>query len=118
MKWFLLLFLIAYPVNAFCQPRIIILEKKEKKEPGHPERVWNRDPFATPGEAAGKVPAGEQSDSLKISAIMLGPNRAAAVINGQTVRVGDVLFDMKVIDISKNSVILRPVNNRGIQKIK
>ena len=44
---------------------------------------------------------------LQLTAILQGPDRAAAVVNGTILRPGDAFLDMLVLEIVKNRVLFQ-----------
>jgi len=62
---------------------------------------WGRNPFLTEAETSGP-----QADNLKVKAIILGPPRAVAVVEGQTVQVGEKIAGETVAEIRADEVIL------------
>jgi len=63
---------------------------------------WGRDPF---------VPiVGERFVSMKLTAIIYNDKKPAAIVNNKIIYVGDSVDGQKVVDITKQYVILRGVN--------
>lgn len=44
---------------------------------------------------------------LELKGTIVGPKKAMAIINGQYYRIGDMIGDFRIVDISKNKVMLR-----------
>lgn len=73
-----------------------------------------KDPFRSPilppkagaGGGADRSKAPEPPP-LRLTAILQGPGRAAAVVNGTILRPGDTFLDMTVQEIAKNRVLFR-----------
>lgn len=60
---------------------------------------WGRDPF---------VPiVGERFVSMKLTAIIYNDKKPAAIVNNKIIYVGDSVDGQKVVDITKQYVILR-----------
>lgn len=75
---------------------LIIPSKKIANAP------WGRDPFAPlTGDEVGK-PA-----NLKLTAIIYNAKKPSAIVNNKIIYVGDNVDGQKVIDITKQYVILR-----------
>ena len=60
---------------------------------------WGRDPFTLGG-------AGEEAHGLHLSGILWDPAKPLAIINGQTVQVGDQLGEYRVLSIDRETVTL------------
>ncbi len=68
------------------------------------EMQWGPDPFLP------KVPMGEQSSSdrkFDLSAVILGGERPAAVMDGKVVHKGDVIGSYHVLRILTDTVVLK-----------
>lgn len=66
-----------------------------------------RPPGAGAGTAAG-MPAGYEDQPQGVQAVFVRPNgKSTALVNGQMLRLGDKVNDMKVIRISDRGVVLR-----------
>src|SRR5258706_8478563 len=66
------------------------------------------DPTRPPGsgslESAGEAP---QAAALQLQSILLSPQRKIAVINGQTVKIGERVGDATLLAISETGVVLK-----------
>lgn len=62
--------------------------------------------LAAPRQEAGGTPA-----APVLQSVMIGARRAQAIINGQTVQVGDRVGDARVATISEAEVVLRSGKN-------
>lgn len=63
---------------------------------------WGRDPF---------VPiVGERFMSMKLTAIIYNDKKPAAIVNNKIIYVGDSVDGQKVVDITKQYVILRGID--------
>lgn len=73
-----------------------------------------KDPFrpAIVPHVAGKT-AADELPPLFLTAVMQGSGSAAAVVNGTILRPGDAFLDMKVLEITKTSVLFQ----RGAGKV-
>jgi hypothetical protein len=60
---------------------------------------WGRDPFAPI--------VGERFVSMKLTAIIYNDKKPAAIVNNKIIYVGDSVDGQKVVDITKQYVILR-----------
>lgn len=68
--------------------------------------VFALDPTRPPaGRVATDAPA-EASATLHLQAILRGPERASAVINGQNLKVGDRLGDARLVAVRPHSVVI------------
>ena len=66
-----------------------------------------RDPFAGgSGESRAMAIDGDAAAPLALPAVFLGNSRAAAVVDSQLVRIGDVIGGYTVRDISAGEVVL------------
>lgn len=65
------------------------------------------DLFVSAGRAAEKEPSGLQS-------VIIAPGRRAAIINGQTVELGDKIGDERLIEVDEHSVVLRGKQGRQV----
>lgn len=75
-------------------------QEKEEASGGKPLK-WGRDPFS------GRVYAGGQEEGgLNLVGIMFDKNNPAAIINDEIVEVGDKVNGNKIIEITKDRVIL------------
>jgi MSHA biogenesis protein MshK len=51
-----------------------------------------------------------------LQSVLVGPQRAEAIINGQLVKIGDKFGDARVVKIDESEVVLR--NGKDVQKLK
>jgi hypothetical protein len=65
---------------------------------------WGRNPFLTEAEAA-KLLAGGQ-EGLRVKAIIMGPPKPVATIDGKAVAVGEKVGEATVVAINRDSVVL------------
>lgn len=66
---------------------------------------WGRDPFVPlTGDGLGKP------GNLKLTAIIYNANKPSAIVNNKIIFVGDSVDGQKVIDITKQYVILRGIS--------
>lgn len=75
-----------------------------------------KDPFRSPISPRDERVERQKTPELpplQLTAILMGPGRTAAVVNGTILRPGDTYLDMKVLDITKNQVLLQ----RGVGKV-
>lgn len=72
------------------------------------------DPTRPPAAIGGvaNVPAAE----LVLQSVLVSPGRVSAIINGQTVKLGDKLGEAKVVKIGESEVVLR--DGKGEQTLK
>ncbi|HBS79046.1 MAG TPA: Type II secretory pathway component [Pseudomonas sp.] len=64
------------------------------------------DPTQPPtGRLAADAPA-EAAASLHLQAILRGPGRASAVINGNILRVGDRVGDARILAVHRHAVVI------------
>lgn len=68
--------------------------------------VFAKDPTQPPaGRVVIDTPA-EAAEPLRLQAILRGPERAAAVINGQTLEIGERIGDARVLAVRPHSVVI------------
>jgi len=80
-----------------------------KTKVGQDKLSWVRDPFS------GKLYSSTSEMELRLEGILWDPKKPAAIINGEVVKVGDVLASgSRVIAIKQNSVII----NDGARNIE
>ena len=79
-------------------------------DPTRPPTALGAPVDATNGEPP--VPAGPNLQS-----ILVAPTRVEAIINGKTVKVGDMVGEAKVIKISDNEVVLRNGKEKQVLKL-
>lgn len=64
------------------------------------------DPTQPPtGRVAGDAPA-EAAADLHLQAILRGPGRASAVINGNILRVGDRVGEARILAVHRHAVVI------------
>ncbi len=87
-----------------------------------PDRVvvertpWGRNPFLTEEEEAGaREPEVEE---LKIKAIIVGPPRSVATLDGQAVLVGEMIGGETVLDIRQDAVVLEKGGRKRVLRIR
>ncbi len=68
--------------------------------------VFALDPTLPPGgQVLSDTPSAAQT-VLRLQAIVRGPDRVSAVINGQTLMVGDRLGDVRILAIRPHAVVI------------
>jgi hypothetical protein len=69
---------------------------------------WGRDPFARPfaGAAVAQQNLGTASQGKKLTGIIYGEDNRIAILDGETIREGDKVGDLKLAQIRPNSVVL------------
>ena len=72
------------------------------------------DPTRPPAAPSGAVSVA--TAELVLQSVLISPGRMIAIINGQTVKLGDTFGDAKVVKISESEVVLRDGNN--VQTLK
>ena len=85
----------------------------ELKDPTRPPDYLLVKPVSVPGtgvQAGGTAPA----SGFVLMSTMISGARRAAVINGELVRKGDKLGDMKVVDIEPYKVLLKGADKKII----
>lgn len=87
--------LAAYPFGAYCQP----------SSSGN-KRLWDKDPFAPPASVDLKIQEKEEGPAVEVSAILYSGEHSSAVINGNTLHIGDEFQGQKILDIKRTYVIL------------
>lgn len=69
--------------------------------------AFAKDPTQPPaGRVAASDAPAEAAEPLRLQAIVRGPARVAAVINGQTLKVGDRIGDARVLAVRPHSVVI------------
>lgn len=69
-----------------------------------------RDPTRPPGVAGVRVTPGERvppTGGLKLQSILVSPERRAAIISGQVVRLGESVQGHRLVAIGEGEVVLR-----------
>lgn len=85
-----------------------------------PDRVvvertpWGRNPFLTEEEKAGA----REPEELKIKAIIVGPPRSVATLDGQAVLVGEMIGGETVLDIRQDAVVLEKGGRKRVLRIR
>lgn len=75
--------------------------------------AWAADPTAPPVRA--QVAAGEQAapvEALKLYAVVRNRGLSRAVINGQSLVVGDSIFEARVVEIRPQAVLIERQGSR------
>jgi MSHA biogenesis protein MshK len=70
------------------------------------------DPTRPPNYQQNTTTTGESK--LRLSSILIGPQRRIAVINDQTLKVGDSIMDYKIIKIEAKAVTLKQADDSTI----
>ena len=68
--------------------------------------VFAVDPTQPPAERVVSDAVTQAPEELHLQAILRGPERASAVINGQNLKVGERLGDMCVLAVRRHSVVI------------
>jgi hypothetical protein len=76
----------------------------QRRAPRSDKGAWGRNPFAS-SPVASHGPVSRRGDFL-LNGIMWDEKKPSAIINGDMVMVGDSVGSYKVVDISKDRVIL------------
>lgn len=72
------------------------------------EPVWGKDPFVPKVHVTGVKGAPVTSgESFVLTAVLLGGERPAAILNGWVVQVGDTVLGHNITRITKKSVFIR-----------
>lgn len=75
--------------------------------------AWAADPTAPPVRA--QASAGEQAapvEALKLYAVVRNRGLSRAVINGQSLAVGESIFEARVVEIRPQAVLIERQGNR------
>ena len=64
-----------------------------------------------PGGTGKSLGTAEDAASLQLQSVIVSPERKVAIINGQTVKLGEKVGDAIVVKISESEVVLRNGNN-------
>ncbi len=75
---------------------------------------WGRDPFSS----GANTPEDIEFEGLVVNGIMWDKDNPLAIINDDVVKVGDKLGDLKVVEITKTSVILEQNGERHTLGLK
>ena len=78
------------------------------RDPTRPPAVLEMAPDGSGGANANAGP--------RLQSVLISPSRRVAVINGQTVTVGDKIGDAQLVKISEGEVVLR--NGKILQTLK
>lgn len=72
------------------------------------EPVWGKDPFV-PKVRIGQDKGApiEVKDHFVLTAVLLGGEKPAAIINGSVVQVGDKVNNFRVVKITRKSIFLK-----------
>ena len=73
------------------------------------------DPTQPPAATGGV--ANVATAELVLQSVLVSPGRMIAIINGQTVKLGDKLGEAKVVKISESEVVLRDAKNEQTLKL-
>lgn len=93
--------------------KVLLLEEKEERKNVDVTGILVRDPFNWSPEVVRKYKAvfdqmvADTFKGLDLSGIIYNQNIPMAIINRKLVRVGDMLGEIQVREISRNSVVLR-----------
>ncbi|HJV83165.1 hypothetical protein [Noviherbaspirillum sp.] len=74
------------------------------------------DPTRPPVAASSELASGQAAAGPILQSILISPHRAEAIINGQTVKVGDKVGEAKVVRITESEVFLR--SGKDLQALK
>lgn len=78
------------------------------------------DPTVPPAVVAGDASAGDKAQPVPsgpvLQSVLISPTRVVAIINGQTVKVGDKYGEARVVRIAEGEVVLR--NGNQLQTLK
>jgi len=84
-------------------------------EPIDEKTPWGRNPFFTEAETGReKSPV---DDRFQVRAIIMGPSKPVAAIDGRTVTVGEKVGDETVVEIRPNAVVLEKDGRKRILRI-
>jgi hypothetical protein len=75
---------------------------------------WGRNPFLTPEEETKKP---SLPDGLQVKAIITGPPRSIATVDGKTIMVGDKVGEEIVREIHSDSVVLERAGEKRILRV-
>ncbi|MGQ0510909.1 MAG: hypothetical protein ACT4P9_09875 [Betaproteobacteria bacterium] len=79
-------------------------------------------PFADPTQPPGATPGGTDSatgapEGPRLQSVLIAPNRRVAVIGGQTVPLGGMYGEFRVVRISEGEVVLQAGQERQTLKL-
>ncbi|MFQ5542473.1 MAG: hypothetical protein ACE5E2_06540 [Candidatus Binatia bacterium] len=89
-----------------------------------PDRVvdertpWGRNPFLTEEEEAKVTEPEPEVEELKIKAIIVGPPRSVATLDGRAVLVGEMIGGETVLDIRQDAVVLEKGGRKRVLRIR
>ncbi|MFQ5540494.1 MAG: hypothetical protein ACE5FB_08820 [Candidatus Binatia bacterium] len=89
-----------------------------------PDRVvdertpWGRNPFLTEEEEARAGEPEPEVEELKIKAIIVGPPRSVATLDGRAVLVGEMIGGETVLDIRQDAVVLEKGGRKRVLRIR
>jgi MSHA biogenesis protein MshK len=75
------------------------------------------DPTRQPAELSVLPISGVRANApknIKLQSIIISPERRAAIINGQTVKVGDPVDDETLVEVNEGSVVLQGKQGRKV----
>lgn len=76
------------------------------------------DPTRPPGALPGELePAAGAPEAPRLQSILIAPNRRVAVIGGQTIPLGGMYGEAKVVRITEGEVVLQTGQERQILKL-
>jgi hypothetical protein len=105
MKFILCIMIVFVFSGAALSTNISDIKLDELKKP--PEAIWGRDPFLTYEDRYRKeAPPEEARPDFKIDGIISNGRKALVIIDGGFYRKGDVIYDFRIADISKDTVLL------------
>ncbi|HEY2988013.1 MAG TPA: hypothetical protein VGL11_09825 [Candidatus Binatia bacterium] len=87
----------------------------KQKEMEDENASWGRNPFLTEAEAA-KLLAGGQ-EGLRVKAIIMGPPKPVATIDGKAVVVGEKVGEATVVAINRDSVVLETDGTKRVLRM-
>ena len=70
------------------------------------------DPTKPPAEVA--APAAAASSASGLQSVLIAPRRRAAIINGQTVELGEKYGEARLVEVSERGVVLRGPQGRQV----
>lgn len=79
-------------------------------------------PFADPTQPPGAIPGGADSatgavEGPRLQSVLISPNRRVAVIGGQTVSLGGMYGEARVVRITEGEVVLQTGQERQTLKL-
>ena len=85
-------------------------EAEPKPQPPSPAEAPAPEPKPAPEKKA--PPAPPDTSGFKISSIMVGPRGGTAIINGQSIQVGETIGGAKVLEITRREVLVEIAGQR------